>query len=106
MQHFVDCLINLRFIKLLTSKRNYSLALLYETDHGSMLVEISHLNNIVPEARIAIAHGQMDENTLSVRMDQFTAGEIDVLLSTSIIESGLDIPNANTLIVEQSKTFL
>jgi transcription-repair coupling factor (superfamily II helicase) len=65
----------------------------------------SHLHNIVPEARIAIAHGQMDEITLSKRMDQFTAGEIDVLLSTSIIESGLDIPNANTLIVDRADTF-
>ena len=65
----------------------------------------SHLNNIVPEARIAIAHGQMDERTLSKRMDQFNAGEIDVLLSTSIIESGLDIPNANTLIVDRADTF-
>lgn len=65
----------------------------------------SHLHNIVPEARIAIAHGQMDEATLSKRMKQFTAGEIDVLLSTSIIESGLDIPNANTLIVDRADTF-
>jgi transcription-repair coupling factor (superfamily II helicase) len=65
----------------------------------------SHLDKIVPEARIAIAHGQMDENTLSKRMEQFTAGEIDVLLSTSIIESGLDIPNANTLIVDRADTF-
>ncbi|MGW8142853.1 MAG: transcription-repair coupling factor [Anaerolineales bacterium] len=65
----------------------------------------SHLDKIVPEARVAIAHGQMDENTLSRRMEQFTAGEIDVLLSTSIIESGLDIPNANTLIVDRADTF-
>jgi transcription-repair coupling factor (superfamily II helicase) len=65
----------------------------------------SHLDKIVPEARIAIAHGQMDEKNLSMRMEQFTAGEIDVLLSTSIIESGLDIPNANTLIVDRADTF-
>jgi len=65
----------------------------------------SHLHKIVPEARIAIAHGQMDEKDLSTRMKQFTAGEIDVLLSTSIIESGLDIPNANTLIVDRADTF-
>lgn len=65
----------------------------------------SHLDKIVPEARIAIAHGQMDEKDLSKRMEQFSAGEIDVLLSTSIIESGLDIPNANTLIVDRADTF-
>jgi len=65
----------------------------------------NHLNHSIPEARIGIAHGQMHESELSKRMEQFTAGEIDVLLSTSIIESGLDIPNANTLIVDRADTF-
>jgi transcription-repair coupling factor (superfamily II helicase) len=65
----------------------------------------SHLEKIVPEARIAIAHGQMPENELSQRMERFTNGEVDILLSTSIIESGLDIPNANTLIVDRADTF-
>lgn len=65
----------------------------------------NHLERLVPEARIAVAHGQMDEEELSRRMEQFNAGEIDVLLSTSIIESGLDIPNANTLIVDRADTF-
>ena len=64
-----------------------------------------HLEKIVPEARIAIAHGQMDENELSQRMQEFNAAQIDILLSTSIIESGLDIPNANTLIVDRADTF-
>ncbi len=65
----------------------------------------SYLANLVPEARIGIAHGQMAENTLAERMREFTRGEIDVLLSTSIIESGLDIPNANTLIVDRADRF-
>jgi transcription-repair coupling factor (superfamily II helicase) len=65
----------------------------------------NHLEKLIPEARIAIAHGQMPENVLSERMEQFTAGEVEVLLSTSIIESGLDIPNANTLIVDRADTF-
>jgi transcription-repair coupling factor (superfamily II helicase) len=65
----------------------------------------SHLNQLVPEARVAIAHGQMAENELAERMVQFTDGQVDVLLSTSIIESGLDIPNANTLIVDRADTF-
>jgi transcription-repair coupling factor (superfamily II helicase) len=65
----------------------------------------SHLGRLVPEARITIAHGQMPEKDLSECMKQFTAGEVDVLLSTSIIESGLDIPNANTLIVDRADTF-
>lgn len=64
-----------------------------------------HLEQLIPEARIAVAHGQMPENELSQRMKQFTRGEVDILLSTSIIESGLDIPNANTLIVDRADTF-
>ncbi len=64
-----------------------------------------HLEKLVPEARIGIGHGQMHENELSSVMHQFTAGEIDILLSTTIIESGLDIPNANTLIVDRADTF-
>ncbi len=65
----------------------------------------AHLERLVPEARISVGHGQMPEAVLSRRMQHFTAGEIDVLLSTSIIESGLDIPNANTLIVDRADTF-
>ena len=64
-----------------------------------------HLEKLVPEARISIAHGQMPENELAAVMHRFTAGEVDILLSTSIIESGLDIPNANTLIVDRGDTF-
>lgn len=64
-----------------------------------------HLEQLVPEARILIAHGQMPETELSQAMQRFTNGEVDVLLSTSIIESGLDIPNANTLIVDRADTF-
>ena len=64
-----------------------------------------HLQQIVPEARITVAHGQMAEHELSQRMEQFSNGDVDILLSTSIIESGLDIPNANTLIVDRADTF-
>ncbi|HBG59175.1 MAG TPA: transcription-repair coupling factor [Anaerolineaceae bacterium] len=65
----------------------------------------NHLQNLVPEASIAIAHGQMPENELAEVMHAFTDGQFDVLLCTSIIESGLDIPNANTLIVDRADTF-
>ena len=58
------------------------------------------LNTIVPEARVAVAHGQMSERELEDTMAAFQAGEYDVLLCTTIIESGLDLPNANTVIVE------
>ncbi|NSW51197.1 MAG: transcription-repair coupling factor [Anaerolineae bacterium] len=64
-----------------------------------------HLQNLVPEARIDVGHGQMPEDELSNVMHRFTAGAIDILLCTSIIESGLDIPNANTLIVDRADTF-
>jgi transcription-repair coupling factor (superfamily II helicase) len=69
---------------------------------GAML---SHLRQLVPEARIAVAHGQMAETELAHRMEEFSQGEVDILLCTSIIESGLDIPNANTLIVDRADTF-
>jgi transcription-repair coupling factor (superfamily II helicase) len=65
----------------------------------------NQVSKLVPEARISIAHGQMKEKQLAQRMRQFTNGEIDVLLSTSIIESGLDIPNANTLIIDRADAF-
>ncbi len=63
------------------------------------------LERLAPEARVGVGHGQMDEHELSRVMDQFTSGNIDILLCTSIIESGLDIPNANTLIVDRADTF-
>ncbi len=64
-----------------------------------------HLEKLIPEARISIGHGQMPENELASVMHRFTAGNVDILLSTSIIESGLDIPNANTLIVDRGDAF-
>jgi transcription-repair coupling factor (superfamily II helicase) len=65
----------------------------------------NRLGRLVPEAQITVAHGQMPEKDLARVMDEFSAGEIDVLVSTSIIESGLDFPNANTLIVDRADTF-
>jgi transcription-repair coupling factor (superfamily II helicase) len=64
-----------------------------------------HLHTLVPEAQVGLAHGQMPEDELSKVMIRFTQGQIDVLLCTSIIESGLDIPNANTLVVDRGDTF-
>lgn len=64
-----------------------------------------HLEQLVPEARVDVGHGQMPEQELASVMRRFNAGETDVLLSTTIIESGLDIPNANTLIVDRADTF-
>ncbi|GII24147.1 transcription-repair coupling factor [Planosporangium mesophilum] len=60
------------------------------------------LRDLVPEARIAVAHGQMGEEALEKIMVGFWEKEYDVLVSTTIVESGIDIPNANTLIVERA----
>ena len=63
------------------------------------------LRDLVPEARILVGHGQMPEDRLQKVMTAFVAGDADVLLSTTIIESGLDIPNVNTIIVHQAQRF-
>ncbi|HEY5640465.1 MAG TPA: transcription-repair coupling factor [Dehalococcoidia bacterium] len=60
------------------------------------------LRDLVPEARLGIGHGQMDERELARAMDDFTHGRTDVLVCTTIIESGLDIPNVNTIIINQA----
>ncbi len=57
---------------------------------------------LVPDARVTYAHGQMDGDQLEKRMMKFVEGEYDVLVSTNIIESGLDIPNANTIIINRA----
>ncbi len=63
------------------------------------------LQTLVPEARIAIAHGQMNEHQLEQIIIDFWDKKFDVLISTTIVESGLDIPNANTLIIERADAF-
>jgi transcription-repair coupling factor (superfamily II helicase) len=61
-----------------------------------------HIRRIVPRARLAVAHGQMREHELENIMHRFVSGEIDVLVSTLIVESGLDVPNANTMFVNRA----
>lgn len=91
-------------------------AILRELDRGGQVFFVHNrvqsigllrekLERLAPEARLGVAHGQMDEAELSRVMDDFSDGKIDLLLCTSIIESGLDIPNANTLIVDRADTF-
>jgi transcription-repair coupling factor (superfamily II helicase) len=63
------------------------------------------LESIVPEARISIAHGQMPEHELEQAMLQFVRRESDILVATTIIESGLDIPNVNTIFINQADNY-
>lgn len=60
---------------------------------------------LVPEAKIVVAHGQMNERLLEQRMLLFVEGKADILVSTTIIESGLDIPNVNTILINEADTF-
>jgi transcription-repair coupling factor (superfamily II helicase) len=64
-----------------------------------------HIAQLVPEARVTVAHGQMPENKLEEVMVSYVRGETNVLLASSIIESGLDIPNANTIIINRADMF-
>jgi transcription-repair coupling factor (superfamily II helicase) len=64
-----------------------------------------HIHRVVPRARIAVAHGQMRERELEEVMHRFVNGAVDVLVSTMIVESGLDVPNANTMFVNRADNF-
>ncbi len=61
-----------------------------------------HIQRLVPRARVAVGHGQMKERQLEAVMARFVSGEVDVLVSTLIVESGLDVPNANTMFVNRA----
>ena len=63
------------------------------------------IRELVPEARVLIGHGQMDKDDLEVVMHAFVKGEADVLLATTIIETGIDIPNANTILIDRADRF-
>jgi transcription-repair coupling factor (superfamily II helicase) len=65
----------------------------------------ARIAELVPEARVAVAHGQMNEHVLEKVMGEFLERSHDVLVSTTIVESGLDIPNANTLIVDRADAY-
>lgn len=64
-----------------------------------------HLKKLIPQARFAVGHGQMNESELEEAMKLFIEGKVQVLVSTNIVESGLDIPNANTIIIDRAELF-
>jgi transcription-repair coupling factor (superfamily II helicase) len=91
-------------------------AILRELDRGGQVFFVhnrvrgiqairQHLERLVPEATLAVAHGQMHERDLEQVMVDFSEGHIDVLVCTTIIESGLDIPNTNTIIINRANRF-
>ncbi len=91
-------------------------AILREMDRGGQVFFVhnrvhniqfvaSQIQKLVPEARIAVGHGQMAEEALERVMMEFAEGSHDVLVCTTIIESGLDIPNVNTIVVNQADRF-
>jgi len=91
-------------------------AILREIDRGGQVYFVhnrvmgieamaQHIRKIVPEVRVVIGHGQMSERKLEKVMLDFADGEFDVLVSTTIIESGLDIPNVNTIIINRADRF-
>ena len=69
---------------------------------GNMDIVANEIAKLVPEAVVAFAHGQMNERELERTMFRFVEGEIDVLVATTIVETGLDIPNVNTIIIEDA----
>ena len=93
-----------------------AMAILREIDRGGQVFFVHNriqsidaaydrLKKLVPQAKIVIAHGQMHERTLEKVMIQFLDKKYDVLLCTAIIESGLDIPSANTIIINRADRF-
>lgn len=66
---------------------------------------VAYIRELVPEAKIVFAHGQMSEKELEDRVSAFYNGQYQILISTTIIESGIDIPNANTMIIDRADTF-
>ena len=91
-------------------------AILFEMERGGQVFFVhnrvfniesvaDHVRAMAPEARVEVAHGQMPERRLENTMLRFVAGQIDVLVCTTIIESGLDIPSANTMFVTEADRF-
>ena len=106
-------------IKTYVSEENGDLvreAILRELDRGGQVFYLhnrvrtiervaAHVQRLVPEARIGIGHGQMPEDELEHVMSDFSEREFDVLVCTTIIESGIDLPNVNTLVIDRADMF-
>ncbi len=91
-------------------------AILYEVNRGGQVFFVHNrvktlpdvtamVRKLCPEVKVTMAHGQMESRKLEEELMKFVRGEIDVLVSTNIIETGLDIPNANTMIINNANNF-
>lgn len=91
-------------------------AIMYEMSRGGQTFFVSNrienmdgmadlVRRLVPDARVAVAHGRLDGREVEETLMRFLSGDIDVLVATSIVENGLDIPNANTMIVNNAQQF-
>jgi len=96
--------------------RSCSNAIVNELDRGGQVYYVHNriesiygvaraLEQLVPKAALRVGHGQMHEHELEPIMSKFIEGEIDVFVSTTIIENGIDIPNVNTIIVHDADKF-
>lgn len=65
----------------------------------------SHIKTLLPQARVIIAHGQMDNDEIDSAFHAFKKGEADILVATTIVENGIDIPNANTILIDKADKF-
>ncbi|MBS0585387.1 MAG: transcription-repair coupling factor, partial [Verrucomicrobia bacterium] len=71
----------------------------------SIYATAEHLQKLIPHARIGIAHGQMDSDAIEEVFQAFKQGKIDILVATTLVENGIDIPNANTILIDRADTF-
>jgi len=94
----------IREIILSEIRRGGQVFFVYNRIHGLSSIA-KRLKNIVPEARIAVTHGRMKPSIIEEKMLDFLSGKCNLLVTTSIIESGLDIPNANTIIIDRADTY-
>ena len=85
-------------------KRKGQVYFVHNRIHGIEKI-CARLQKMLPDLKIAVGHGRMNEKELEKTMGDFTKGSVDVLVCTSIIESGIDIPNANTIFINRADTF-
>ena len=90
------------------SRMRYNVVARYFFIHNRIenIKEVAGLiQRLVPDAKVGVGHGQMEGKALEAKMLSFMNGEFDVLVSTTIIESGLDVPNANTIFINNANNF-